>query len=97
VGTSLSALLLAGGFGATVAFCSGLAFATTAARLVALGAVGALLACCFQAGVFANGVDDRLVGELLNAVATANALGWLAGTLLVARVRAIEYLAATAE
>ncbi len=30
--------------------------------------------------------------ELLNAACLANALGWLAGTLLVARVRVLEYL-----
>ena len=35
---------------------------------------------------------DPLQVELLNAACLANALGWLAGTLLVARVRVLEYL-----
>ena len=35
---------------------------------------------------------DPLQFQLLNAACLANALGWLAGTLLVARVRVLEYL-----
>jgi hypothetical protein len=35
---------------------------------------------------------DPLSRQLVSAAGTANALGWLAGTLLVARLRALEYL-----
>ena len=89
---SFGALLLAGGLGACVAFLLGLAFATTAARLIGLGALGAVLACSFQLGVGSDGLADPLARELLDAAALSNALGWLAGTLLVARVRALEWL-----
>lgn len=92
VASSFGALFLAGGLGAAVAFTAGLAFATTAVRVTVLGGLGALLACCFQLGVLSNGLADPLVQQLLTAAGTANALGWLAGTLLVARVRALEWL-----
>lgn len=82
--SSLSALFLAGGLGGAVAFLLGLAFARTAARVIALGAIGAVLACAWQAAVASD--------ELATTAGVANALGWLAGTILVARVRALEYL-----
>lgn len=91
--SSFGALLLAGGFGGAVAFLLGLAFARTAARVIALGAIGAALACAFQAVVAADGLADPRLRELLVAAGSANALGWLAGTVLVARVRALEWLA----
>ena len=58
----------------------------------ALGALGALLACAFQAAVAPNELVDPLQLQLLNAACLANTLGWLAGTLLVARLRALEWL-----
>jgi len=60
--------------------------------VLALGAVGALLACAFQITVVSGELADPVQHELLNAACLANALGWLAGTLLVARVRVLEYL-----
>ena len=90
--SSLGALLLAGGLGGAIAFLSGLAFAHSGGRVLALGAVGALLACAFQVTVASGELVDPLQYELLNAACLANALGWLAGTLLVARVRVLEYL-----
>jgi predicted outer membrane lipoprotein len=90
--SSFGALFLAGGLGGAIAFLSGLAFATSGGRVLALGAVGALLACAFQVTVVSGELVDPLQHELLNAACLANALGWLAGTLLVARVRVLEYL-----
>jgi hypothetical protein len=90
--SSFGALFLAGGLGGAIAFLSGLAFAHSGVRVLALGAVGALLACAFQVTVVSGELVDPLQFELLNAACLANALGWLAGTLLVARVRVREYL-----
>ena len=90
--SSLGALLLAGGLGGAVAFLLGLAFAHSAGRVLLLGALGAVLACAFQLLAASNGLADPLVLQLVNAAGTANALGWVAGTLLVARVRALEWL-----
>ena len=90
--SSLGALLLAGGLGGAVAFVLGLAFARTAPAVVALGALGAVLACAFQALASSGELADPLVLQLVSAAGTANGLGWVAGTLLVARVRALEYL-----
>jgi hypothetical protein len=90
--SSFVALLLAGGLGCAVAFLLGLAFARSAGRVLALGALGALLACAFQVSVATSELIDPLRQELLNASCLANALGWLAGTLLVARLRALEWL-----
>jgi hypothetical protein len=90
--SSFGALLLAGGLGGAVAFLLGLAFARSASRVVALGALGAVLACAFQLLAVSGELADPLVLELVSAAGTANGLGWIAGTLLVARVRALEYL-----
>jgi len=90
--SSFGALFLAGGLGGATAFLLGLAFARSGGRVLALGALGALLACAFQMTVASGELVDPLQYELLNAACLANALGWLAGTLLVARVRVLEYL-----
>jgi hypothetical protein len=90
--SSFGALFLAGGLGGAVAFLLGLAFARSGGRVVALGALGALLACAFQVTVVSGELADPLEHELLNAACLANTLGWLAGTLLVARVRLLELL-----
>ena len=90
--SSFVALLMAGGLGCAAAFLLGLAFARSAGRVLALGAVGAILACAFQAAFAANELVDPLRQQFLNAACLANALGWLAGTLLVARLRALEWL-----
>jgi hypothetical protein len=60
--------------------------------VLALGALGAVLACAFQVTVVSGELADPLQQELLNAACVANSLGWLAGTLLVARVRVLEFL-----
>lgn len=90
--SSFGAVLLAGGLGAAIAFLLGLAFARSGGRVVALGALGALLACAFQMTLASSELADPLEYELLNAASLANSLGWLAGTLLVARVRVLEFL-----
>jgi hypothetical protein len=90
--SSFGALFLAGGLGGAIAFLSGLAFARSGSHVLALGAVGALLACAFQVTVVSSELVDPLQHEFLNAACLANTLGWLAGTLLVARVRVLEYL-----
>ena len=72
--------------------CPAWRFAHSGGRVLALGAVGALLACAFQITVVSGELADPVQHELLNAACLANALGWLAGTLLVARVRVLEYL-----
>jgi hypothetical protein len=89
--SSLGALLLAGGLGAAVSFLLGLAFADSASRVLVLGALGAVLACVVQL-LASDGLVDPLSRQLVSAAGTANALGWVAGTLLVARIRALEYL-----
>jgi hypothetical protein len=90
--SSLGALFLAGGLGGAVAFLVGLAFARSGGRVLTLGALGVLLACAFQVTVASGERVDPLQLQLLNAACMANALGWLAGTLLVARLRVLAYL-----
>ena len=90
--SSFGALFLAGGLGGAIAFLLGLAFARSGGRVLALGALGALLAFAFQMTAVSDELADPLQHELLNAACLANALGWLAGTLLVARVRVLEFL-----
>jgi hypothetical protein len=90
--SSFGALFLAGGLGGAVAFLLGLAFARSGGRVLALGALGALLAFAFQVTVVSGELVDPLQYELLNAACIANTLGWLTGTLLVARVRVLEVL-----
>jgi hypothetical protein len=90
--SSFGALFLAGGLGCAIAFLFGLAYARSGGRVVALGALGALLACAFQITVVSGELVDPLQHQLLNAACMANSLGWLAGTLLVARVRVLEVL-----
>jgi hypothetical protein len=90
--SSLGALLLAGGLGGATAFLVGLAFARSGGRVLALGALGALLACAFQLTVVSGELVDPLQYQLLNAACVANSLGWLAGTLLVARLRVLGAL-----
>ena len=90
--SSFGELLLAGGLGGAIAFLLGLAFAPTARRVLALGTAGALLACAFQVAVASSELAHPLQQQLLNAASVATALGWFAGTVLVARVRALEWL-----
>jgi hypothetical protein len=90
--SSFGALLLAGGLGGAVAFLLGLAFARSANAVLVLGALGAALACAFQVLTVSDELADPLVLQLVGAAGTANGLGWIAGTLLVARVRALERL-----
>jgi hypothetical protein len=90
--SSFGALLLSGGLGGAVAFLLGLAFARSANAVLVLGALGAALACAFQVLTVSDELADPLVLQLVGAAGTANGLGWIAGTLLVARVRALERL-----
>jgi len=75
-----------------IAFLAGLAFAGSARGVLVLGVLGALLAVCYHAALAAEGLDP-LAAQLFHAAGDANALGWLAGTLLVARLRCLEWLA----
>lgn len=76
--------MLTGGPGAAIAFLAGLAFARSAFSLLILAAAGALLVTGYHAASSPN--------ELLHATANANLLGWLLGTVLAARVRALEWV-----
>jgi hypothetical protein len=87
---------LTGGLGASIAFFLGLAFANSALRVLLLGSFGALLFSAYHASLAADRVDP-LLGQLLHAAGDANALGWIAGTLLVARLRCLEWLELNAE
>jgi hypothetical protein len=60
--------------------------------VLALGVLGALLAFAFQVTVVSGELVDPVQYELLNAACIANTLGWLTGTILVARVRVLELL-----
>lgn len=95
--SSFSALLLAGGLGGAVAFILGLAFARSASGVVVLGALGAALAGAFQLLAASDELADPLLLQLVSAAGTANGLGWIAGTVLVARVRALEWLSLDAQ
>ena len=76
--------MLTGGAGATVAFLFGLAFARSAVSLLLLAAAGAFIVMAYHATASPEG--------LLQATANANLLGWLAGTILAARLRALEWV-----
>jgi hypothetical protein len=90
--SALSVFLLAGGLGATVSFFGGFVLANTLMRLFALGTFGFLLCAGVQASFVVSPVADPNAAQLFHAAANANALGWLAGTALVARLRAVEWL-----
>jgi hypothetical protein len=83
--------VLAGGLGALVAFLAGLAFASSARGVIVLGGIGAVLVSAYHAFLAAEGLDP-MAAQLFQAAGDANALGWLAGTLLVARLRCLEWL-----
>ena len=83
--------LLAGGLGALIAFLAGLAFANSPRGVVTLCGIGFVLVCVYHALVAAEGLDP-MAAQLFQAAGDANALGWLAGTLLVARLRCLEWL-----
>jgi hypothetical protein len=76
--------MLTGGAGAALAFLLGLAFARSALSLIILAAGGALVVTAYHAAVTPD--------ELLRTVANTNLLGWLLGTILAARVRALEWI-----
>ena len=77
--------LLTGGAAAALAFLVGLAYARSAFSLLALAASGAFIVMAYHAAASPD--------ELRHATANANLLGWLSGTLLAARMRALEWLA----
>ena len=58
--SSFGALFLAGGLGGAIAFLFGLAFARSGGRVLALGALGVLLACAFQVTVVSSELVDPL-------------------------------------
>jgi hypothetical protein len=76
--------LITGGGAAALAFLVGLAFARSAFSLLLVAAGGAFIAMAYHA--FAAS------GELMHAAANANLLSWLAGTILAARLRALQWL-----
>ena len=76
--------LITGGGAAALAFLIGLAFARSALSILLVAAGGALIVMAYHA--FAG------PGELMHAAANANLLGWLAGTVLAARLRALQWL-----
>jgi hypothetical protein len=76
--------LLGGGASAAAALLVGLAFARSLMGISVLVALGAFAVAL----VHAVGPPN----EMLQAAANANFLGWAAGSLLVARTRAIEWL-----
>jgi hypothetical protein len=82
---------LAGGFGAATAFFLGLVFATTLLRVLVLGVLGTLVFTAYHAALATDSLDP-ILAQLMHAAGDANALGWLAGTLLVARLRCLEWL-----
>ena len=85
--------LLAGGLGALIALLAGLAFAGSARGVIVLGGIGAVLVCAYHALLAAESLDPTSA-QLFQAAGDANALGWLAGTILVARLRCLEWLEA---
>jgi hypothetical protein len=89
--------LLSGGLGAAVSFLGGFALARTGLHVLVLGTFGLLLFTAVQATLAFNPPGDPNVAQLLQAAANANTLGWVAGTLLVARARALEWLALHAQ
>ena len=80
----MEVFLLTGGAGATLAFFLGLAFARSAVSLLLLACAGLFVCMTYHATAAPN--------ELLHATVNANLLGWLTGTLLAARLRALEWL-----
>jgi hypothetical protein len=80
----MEVFLLGGGASAAAALLVGLAFARSVMGIAFLAALGAFAVAL----VHAVGPPN----ELLQASANANFLGWAAGSLIVARTRAIEWL-----
>jgi hypothetical protein len=80
--------VLIGGPGAALAFLVGLAYARTAFSLLLLAAAGTFFVTAYHLAAPPN--------ELLHATANVNLLGWFLGTVLAARVRALEWLDARA-
>lgn len=90
--SAFSVFLLAGGLGAAVSFFGGFALASSLVRVFALGTFGLLLFAGVQASFAFSPLADPNAAQLFHAAANANALGWIAGTMLVARMRAVEWL-----
>ena len=76
--------LITGGGAAALAFLFGLAFARSAFSLLLVAAGGAFIVMAYHA--FAA------PGALMHAAANANLLSWLAGTVLAARLRALQWV-----
>jgi hypothetical protein len=76
--------LITGGGAAALAFLVGVAFARNVLSLLLVAAAGAFIVVAYHA--FAA------PGELMHAAANANLLSWLAGTVLAARARALEWV-----
>jgi hypothetical protein len=80
----MEVFLLGGGASAAAALLIGLAFARSFVGVALLLAIGAFAVAFVHALGPAN--------ELLQASANANFLGWAAGSLVVGRTRAVEWL-----
>ena len=77
--------LVTGGGAAALAFLVGLAYARSVFSLLLLAGAGAFIVMTYHA-VASPG------GELMHAAANANLLGWLSGTVLAARLRALQWV-----
>lgn len=76
--------LATGGGAAALAFLVGLGYARSAPSLLLLACVGAFIVMAYHATASPD--------ELMRAAANANLLGWLSGTVLAARLRALEWI-----
>jgi hypothetical protein len=76
--------LATGGGAAALAFLVGLAYGRSVFSLLLLAGAGAFIVMAYHA--------TASPGELMHAAANANLLGWLSGTVLAARLRALEWI-----
>lgn len=76
--------LATGGGAAALAFLVGLGYARSVFSLLLLAGSGAFIVMAYHATASPD--------ELMHAAANANLLGWLSGTVLAARLRALEWI-----
>lgn len=76
--------LATGGGAAALAFLVGLAYGRSVFSLLLVAGAGAFIVMAYHA--------TASPGELMHAAANANLLGWLSGTVLAARLRALEWV-----
>ena len=76
--------LATGGGAAALAFLIGLGYARSALTLLLLAGAGAFIVMAYHATASPD--------DFMHAAANANLLGWLSGTVLAARLRALEWI-----